>query len=135
MAPYVDGFVLAIKKDKLDEYKEMASLGGRIWMKHGALAYYECLGEDMAPPQMEMPEEYSDMGGMMTFPELAKTNEDEVPVFSFIIFNSREHRDEVNAKVMADHEMNPEQYEGKEMPFDMNRMTYGGFQSFVNHQA
>lgn len=132
MAPYVDGFVLAIKKDKLDEYKEMASLGGRIWMKHGALAYYECLGEDMAPSQMEMPEECS---GMMTFPAMLKTSADEVPVFSFIVFSSREHRDEVNAKVMADPEMNPEQYAGKEMPFDMNRMAYGGFQSFVNHQA
>lgn len=134
MAPYVDGFVLAVKKDKLDSYKEMASLGGRIWMKHGALAYYECVGEDMTLPQMDMPEGHAEMGRAMTFPELAKTNEDEVPVFSFIIFESREHRDEVNAKVMADPEMSPEQYEGKEMPFDMNRMAYGGFSSFVNHQ-
>ncbi len=132
MAPYVDGFVLAIKKDKFDEYKDMATLGGKIWMKHGALAYYECVGEDMTPSQ---PEECSDMGRMMTFPEMLKTNADEVSVFSFIVFNSREHRDEVNAKVMADPEMSPEQYEGKEMPMDMNRMAYGGFQSFVNHQG
>ncbi len=113
----------------------MASLGGKVWMKHGALAYYECIGEDMTPAQMEMPEEHSDMGKMMTFPEMLKTNAEEVPVFSFIIFNSREHRDEVNAKVMADPEMSPEQYKDMEMPFEMNRMTYGGFQSFVNHQA
>lgn len=135
MAPYVDGFVLAIKKDKLDVYNQMASLGGKIWMKHGALAYYECLGEDMTPAQMEMPEEHSDMGKMMTFPEMLKTSADEVPVFSFIIFKSREHRDEVNAKVMADPEMSPEQFKNMEMPMDMNRMAYGGFQSFVNHQS
>lgn len=135
MAPYVDGFVLAIKKDKLDAYKEMASLGGKIWMKHGALAYYECVGEDMTPPQMEMPEGHSDMGKMMTFPEMLKTSAEEVPVFSFIVFNSREHRDEVNAKVMADPEMSPEEYKDMEMPLDMNRMAYGGFQSFVNHQG
>ncbi len=134
MAPYVDGFVFAVKKDKLDDYKEMASLGGRIWMKHGALAYYECLGDDMklAGADMTPP---PDMGKMMTFPELLKASEDEVPCFSFIIFKSREHRDEVNAKVMQDPEMSPEQFDGKEMPFEMNRMTYGGFQSFVNHQA
>ncbi|QQR54996.1 DUF1428 domain-containing protein [Candidatus Peregrinibacteria bacterium] len=135
MAPYVDGFVLAIKKDKLDAYKQMASLGGKIWMKHGALAYYECVGEDMTPPQMEMPEDHPDMGKMMTFPEMLKTSVEEVPVFSFIIFKSREHRDEVNAKVMADPEMSPEQYKDMEMPMDMNRMAYGGFQSFVNHQV
>lgn len=135
MGPYVDGFVLVIKKDKLDTYKQMASLGGKVWMKHGALAYYECIGEDMTPSQMEMPEEHSDMGKMMTYPEMLKTNAEEVPVFSFIIFNSREHRDEVNAKVMVDPEMNPEQYKDIAMPFDMNRMAYGGFQSFVNHQV
>ncbi len=135
MAPYVDGFVLAIKKDKLDVYKEMASLGGKIWMKHGALAYYECIGDDMTPPQMEMPEDHSDMGKMMTYPEMLKTSAEEVPVFSFIVFKSREHRDEVNAKVMADPEMSPEQYKDMEMPMDMNRMAYGGFQSFVNHQG
>lgn len=135
MAPYVDGFVLAIKKDKLDAYKKMATLGGKVWMKHGALAYYECMGEDMTPNQMQMSDEHSDMGKMMTFPEMLKTSEEEVPVFSFIVFKSREHRDEVNAKVMADPEMSPEQFDTMEMPLDMNRIAYGGFQSFVDHQG
>ena len=133
MAPYVDGFVFAVKKDKLEAYKEMATLGGRVWMKHGALAYYECLGDDMNPGGDMVPP--PDMGKMMTFPELLKVADDEVPCFSFILYKSREHRDEVNAKVMTDPEMSPEQFDGKEMPVDMNRMTTGGFQSFVDHQA
>ncbi len=135
MGPYVDGFVLAIKKDKLEDYKTMATLGGKVWMKHGALAYYECLGEDLTPPHMDMPEGAPAMPKMMTFPEMLHTKEDEVPVFSFIVFRSREHRDEVNAKVMADPEMSPEQFKDMEMPMEMDRMAYGGFQSFVNHQA
>ena len=134
MTPYVDGYVLPVLKDKLDEYKTMASLGGKIWMKHGALAYFECAGDDLQP-HMEM-EGHPDMAEMKptTFPELMKTSPEETVVFAFVIFNSREHRDEVNAKVMTDPEMNPEQYKDMEMPMDPNRMAYGGFRAIVHYQ-
>lgn len=120
MAKYVDGFVLVVPKDKVEEYTKMAIEGRDAWMKHGALEYYECRGDDL---------ETKEMGGMkqLAFTELAKANADETVWFSFIVFNSREHRDEVNKKVME--EMNEKYKDAQDisMPMDMNRMAYGGF--------
>lgn len=121
MAKYVDGFVLVVPNDKTEEYKKMAEEGRDIWMKLGALEYYECSGNDMIA---------QDMGGekARSFPEMAGAKSDETVWFSFIVFKSKEHRDEVNAKMIE--EMS-KQMEGKmdmTMPFDMKRMAYGGFQ-------
>lgn len=120
MAKYVDGFVLVVPKDKIEEYKKMAGEGRDAWMKHGALEYYECLGDDL---------ETKEMGGMkqLAFTELAKTNPDETVWFSFIVFKSKEHRDEVNKKVMDEMSEKYKDHEDVSMPFDMNRMAYGGF--------
>lgn len=121
---YVDGFVLVIPEDKLDAYRKMAEEGAKIWRKHGALQYIECVGEDLNP---QAP------GGMdvLTFPRLTGAQPGETVVFSYIMFNSREHRDEVNANVMKDPSMSPGQSGGEEMPFDMSRMAYGGFEVIV----
>lgn len=120
MAKYVDGFVLVVPKDKVEEYTKMAFEGRDMWMRHGALEYYECKGDDLEP---------KDMGGMkpLAFTELAKANADETVWFSFIVFRSKQHRDEVNKKVMD--EMNEKYKDAKDitMPFDMRRMAYGGF--------
>lgn len=120
---YVDGFVLCVKKNMLAEYKKMAAMGGKIWMKYGALQYFECLGDDLN----------ADMDGMKmpSFPKMAKAKEDEIVVFSFIVFKSRAHRDKVNAKVMADPLMNDPKQKDKPMPFDMKKMAYGGFKAIV----
>jgi uncharacterized protein YbaA (DUF1428 family) len=120
MAKYVDGFLLVIPNDKSEEYRKMAESGRESWMKHGALAYYECRGEDLSP---------QDMGGEKTraFSEMAGARGDETVWFSFIIFKSKEHRDEVNAKVMKEMGEKAEDYKDMVMPFDMKRMAYGGF--------
>lgn len=121
MAKYVDGFVLVVPNDKTEEYKKMAEEGRDLWMRLGALEYYECRGDDLVP---------QDMGGVKAraFPEMAGATDSETVWFSFIVFESKEHRDEVNAKVME--EMNKQMEEKKDMsmPFDMKRMSYGGFQ-------
>ncbi|MFC7202693.1 DUF1428 domain-containing protein [Haloferax namakaokahaiae] len=126
MERYVDGFVMPISNEKVDAYREMATEAGELWVKHGALQYFEGVGDDMEPDMGEM--------SMVTFPQLTETGDDETVVFSFIVFESREHRDEVNAKVMEDPAMDPENYE-EEMPFDMERMAYGGFKSIVSYEA
>ncbi|MCA9374561.1 MAG: DUF1428 domain-containing protein [Candidatus Gracilibacteria bacterium] len=133
MEPYVDGFVIAIKKDKVDAYKKMAELGKKVWMKHGALAYFECVGDDMHPDwnMDSIPEEMRESMKGNDFPNLCKTGDDQTTIFSFIIFKSREHRDEVNAKVMTDPEMGSMQDDNLEMPFGMKDMTYGGFKAIV----
>ncbi len=122
---YVDGFVLVIKKKNLAKYKEAARMGAKSWMKHGALAYKECVGNDMRP----------NMGGapVLQFPKLVKLKKDELVVFSYIEYKSKAHRDQVNKKVMKEfdeyHKKHPEHM--KDMPFDTKRMAYGGFEVVV----
>ncbi len=120
MAKYVDGFVLVVPKGKEAEYEEMAKQGRDSWMKHGALQYFECRGDDL---------KQQEMGDMKSraFAEMAGASADDNVWFSFIVFESKEHRDEVNKKVME--EMG-EEYKDQtdfEMPNDMTKMAYGGF--------
>ena len=67
----------------------------------------------------------------ITFPQMVKAEPGETVVFSFIVYASREHRDEVNAKVMKDPFMTDPAGKNKPMPFDMKRMAYGGFRVIV----
>lgn len=116
---YVDGFVLPLKSDKLDTYKKMAENAGNIWMEYGALAYRECVLEDATAQDM-----------CVNFPTAFKPQADETIVFAYIEFKSREHRDEVNAKVMADSRIS-EGCDPSNMPFDCKRMAYSGFKTLV----
>lgn len=118
MSVYIDGFVLPVPEARLGEYQAIAAKAGALWMEHGALQYFECAGEDL------------DVKGQVPFPKLAQAKEGETVVFALIIFKSREHRDEVNAKVMADPRMN-EMCDPTNMPMDCTRMAYGGFRSIV----
>jgi uncharacterized protein YbaA (DUF1428 family) len=121
MSKYVDGFVLIVPQDKIEEYKKMAEGGRDSWMKHGALAYYECRGDDLK--QQEMGDEKS-----RSFTEMAGAKSSDSVWFSFIIFKSKAHRDEVNAKVMAEMDEQMKDYQDMQMPVDMTQMAYGGFQ-------
>ena len=120
MAKYVDGFVLVVPRGKEAEYQKMAEQGRDAWMKHGALQYFECRGEDLK--QQEMGDQKS-----RAFQQMAGANQDENIWFSFIVFESREHRDEVNKKVMDEMSRSFGDVPDFEMPTDMTRMAYGGF--------
>lgn len=120
MAKYVDGFVLVVPKGKEAEYQKMAEMGRDSWMKHGALQYFECKGDDLK--QQEMGDEKS-----RAFAEMAGASADENVWFSFIVFESKEHRDEVNAKVMKEMEESFDESAAFDMPNDMKKMAYGGF--------
>jgi uncharacterized protein YbaA (DUF1428 family) len=120
MAKYVDGFVLVVPKGKEAAYEEMAKMGRDSWMKHGALQYFECRGDDLK--QQEMGDEKS-----RAFQEMTGAKADENVWFSFIVFESREHRDEVNSKVMKEMGEEYADQTDSEMPADMQRMAYGGF--------
>ncbi len=117
MAMYVDGFVVPVPKKNLAAYRKLARKCGKIWLEHGALHYTECVADDVKP------------GKLTSFPQAVKLKRDEVVIFSWAVYKSRKHRDQVNAKVMSDPritKMNP-----KSMPFDGKRMFWGGFKSFV----
>jgi uncharacterized protein YbaA (DUF1428 family) len=124
MAKYVDGYVLVIPKDKQEDYKKMSVEGRDIWLKHGALEYFECRGDDFIPHG-------TGVERTRTFPEMTGANSNENVWFSFIVFKSKEHRDEVNAKVMAEMNESMKDQKDMQMPFDMKKMAYGGFQAEV----
>jgi uncharacterized protein YbaA (DUF1428 family) len=118
MSTYVDGFVLPVPKDNIEKYREIAARASAIWKEHGALEYRECVGDDL------------ETRDMVSFARLANTSPEETVVFAYIVYKSREHRDEVNAKVMADPRL--KEICGPEgMPFDCARMAYGGFRTIV----
>jgi uncharacterized protein YbaA (DUF1428 family) len=117
MRKYVDGFVLPIAVENVGKYRELAQKAGEIWKEHGALGYYEAVGDDL------------DQDKMVSFKTLAGASDDETVIFAWIVFESREHRDKVNAAVFADPRFNEEMEADK--TFDYTRMAYGGFKTLV----
>ena len=113
---YVDGFVLAVPKANIEAYKEMAQLGAKVWMEHGALSYVECFGDDVP------------YGELTSFPRAVQATDDEIVVFSWITYKDRASRDAINAKVMADERLKSSM---ENAPFDAKRMIYGGFEAFL----
>lgn len=114
MAQYVDGFVIPISRNKIRAYKKMAEWGRRVWMKHGALHYYECVGDD-----------FSKHG--LGFKKMCKLKSGETFIFAYIVFKSKAHRNKVNKKVFA--EMS--KAEPPEMPFSMKRFAMAGCKVIV----
>lgn len=115
---YVDGFIIPIPKKNTAKYVKMAREASRVWKKFGALEYKECMIEDIKPAFVTL-----------SFAKMAKTKPNEAVWFSYILFKSRKHRDSVNKKVMA--YFAKKYTEKMEMPFDMNRFSYGGFKVMV----
>ncbi len=113
---YIDGFVVAVPEDKIADYKKLARKFGKIWREHGALAYVECVGDDVP------------VGKLTSFTRAVKLKPGEVVVFSWVLHKSRADRDAVNKKVMADPRLKMDM---AKMPFDTKRMIWGGFKTIV----
>lgn len=118
MPQYVDGFVIPVPKANIPAYQRIAKKASKVWRDHGALAYFECVGDDMETKDLT------------PFPKLAKTKPGEVVVFSWAVFKSRKDRDRANKAIMADPRIAKMCDPGK-MLFDCKRMAYGGFKVIV----
>lgn len=116
--PYVDGFVVAVPKRKLEQYRRIARAAGKVWREHGALEYRECVGDDL------------NVKFGLPFPKLARVKPGETVVFSWIVYASRASRDRINRKVMKDPRITESMKDP--MPFDVKRMAMGGFRVFVD---
>ena len=114
---YVDGFVLPVPKDRIDDYRKLARKAGKVWMEYGALAYHECVADDVEP------------GKTTSFPRSVKLKDDETVVFAWIVYKSRAQRDRINKQVMADPRI--ADIDPDSVPFDGKRMIWGGFKSLV----
>ena len=115
---YVDGYVIPTPKSKVAAYKKMATWGKKLWMKHGALQYFECVGDDLEV----LP------GCGAGFKKMVKLKPGETVWYSFIIYKNRAHRNAVNKKVMQEMERRKTPIA---MPFDLKRMASGGFKTIV----
>jgi uncharacterized protein YbaA (DUF1428 family) len=113
---YVDGFLVPVKSAQRGAYRKMASEAAAVWKDHGATQVIEAWGDDVPD------------GKVTSFPMAVKLEPDETVVFSWVVWPSREARDAGNAKVMADPRMQPD---GREMPFSLERMIFGGFTAIV----
>ena len=118
---YIDGFVMVVPNRKLKAYTRLARLAGQVWRAHGALDYKECIGDDLKVKS----------GCGVPFPRLVKARRGEAVFFSYIVYKSRRHRDRVNARVMKDRRL-AAMMDPKKMPFDVKRMTHGGFKVVVD---
>ncbi len=116
---YVDGFVIPLPSKNLAAYRKMARLACKVWMEHGALAYHECIADDVKP------------GKLTSFPQSVQLKRGEVVVFAYIVYKSRKQRDSINAKVMADPRL-AKFMDPKNCPFDGKRMFWGGFKTLVS---
>jgi uncharacterized protein YbaA (DUF1428 family) len=119
---YVDGFLLPVPKKHAKAYQRIARLAGSLWMEHGALEYLECVGDDLA------------IKGCVPMTTAARCKKNETVFFSYIVYRSRKHRDAVNRKVMKDPRMHLLMQPGA-IPFDMQRVHYGGFKPLVELRA
>lgn len=117
MTRYVDGFVIPVPRNKLEEYRKIAEEAGQVWKEYGALEVIEAVADDVKP------------GEVTSFPQSVLLKDDETVVFSYIVYESREHRDEVLGKVMSDPRIKDKGPE--HMPFDGKRMFWGGFKTIV----
>jgi uncharacterized protein YbaA (DUF1428 family) len=115
--PYVDGFVVAVPTANKAKYRQVAEQAAAVFKEHGALKVVECWGDDV-------PE-----GKVTSFPMAVKRQPDETVVFSWIVWASREARDRGMKAAMSDRRLQPD---AQPMPFDGQRMIYGGFEVIVD---
>lgn len=113
---YVDGFVIAVPKAKIEDYKNLAHFCEPIFKEYGATSVTECIGDD------------TPYGEMTSFPRSVMAKEDEVVIFSWIVYPDKATRDACNKKVMEDSRLTEAMTAGV---FDGKRMIFGGFVPFI----
>jgi uncharacterized protein YbaA (DUF1428 family) len=106
---YIDLYLLPVLEQSIDPYREQATAFGVVTLEHGALSYREFRADDL--------------GEGWTVPD------GHLLAAGVVEFTSREHRDEVMGKVMADPRVTS-MMEAEPLA-DMSQMRYGGFATFV----
>jgi uncharacterized protein YbaA (DUF1428 family) len=119
MTRYVDSFVAPVPKKNIEAYRTMAETMSKVWKEYGALECIECLADDVKP------------GELTSFPQSVKLKDDETVVCSYIIYESKQDRDRINEKAMADPRIKNTMGDPQKLPFDGKRMFFGGFDVFA----
>ena len=117
--PYVDGFIVPVPKKNVEAYRRLARKAGKVWKEYGALEFKECVADDVKK------------GKWTSFPRSVKLKPNETVFFSYIVYKSRKDRDRINKLVMEDPRIK-DTMDPKKLPFDGQRMFYGGFEEIVS---
>ena len=117
---YIDGFLLPIPKDRVEDYRQIADKAGAIWLEHGALQYTECAADDLTAEWCR------------SFVEASGARELETVIFAWAVFADRESRDAANARIMADERLSG-MCEQSGKIFEPSRMAFAGFKVLVAH--
>ncbi len=113
---YIDGFVVPVPTNKKQAYREMSEQASKVFQEYGATSVVECWGDDVPD------------GKVTDFKGAVKAKPDETIVFSWIVWPSKEVRDRGNEKMRDDPRMKPT----GDMPFDGQRMIFGGFEVLLD---
>lgn len=113
---YVDGFLIPVPRDRVEDYLKIARTCGKMWIEHGAQYYVEAAAEDVKH------------GKWTDFYRAVDAKEEETVIFSFIVYDSREARDALMTELMPKLEA---MFDKNNMPFDGKRMIWGGFRTEV----
>jgi len=114
---YIDGFVAAVPAQNKEAYVDHATIAAKVFKEHGATRVVEGWGDDV-------PE-----GEHTSFPMAVAKKDDEVVLFSWVEWPSKEARDAGMEKVFSDPRMQPE---ANPMPLDGKRLICGGFSTILD---
>jgi uncharacterized protein YbaA (DUF1428 family) len=114
--PCVDGFVLAVPRSRLEEYRSFSRKAGEVWRDHGACAFVECIGDELPKSELE------------ALPHALDPADDEVVVYSWIVYDSPEAREKIHAEAMADPRLKDAP---PEFPIDARRLMETGRHALV----
>ena len=112
---YIDGFVIPVAAGKREAYRKMAEQVAPLFRENGALEIVECFEDEVKD------------GKVTDFRRAVNAKPGEQIVFSWIVWPSKEVRDQAGKKMMEDERMKP----SGDMPFDMQRMIVGGFEPIL----
>ena len=113
---YTDGFVVPVPEDNREAYREMAAKAAKVFVEYGATRVVEAWGDDVKD------------GKVTDFRRAVKAEPQEKVVFSWVEWPSKAARNEAWEKAMKDERMQPDK---DKMPFDGQRMFWGGFEPIV----
>jgi uncharacterized protein YbaA (DUF1428 family) len=117
---YIAGFVLAVPAANKEAYRKQAAGALPMFKEFGATRMVETWGDDVPD------------GKVTDFKGAVKAKPDEVIVFSWLEYPNRAAHDAARDKMMSDPRMKDM---GKNMPFDGQRMIFGGFASIVDEKG
>ena len=109
---YIDGIIAAVPTANKEAYRRHAEISAAVFKKHGAISLTECWGDDVPEGETN-----SMRSAVMLKP-------DETVVLSWIVWPDKATRDKGMEALMEDPEMSEE---NNPMPFDGQRLIYGGF--------